>query len=160
MNVAIVDLYLKKEDNNTLENSICLSNLQAGTMLCVKNDSLWGSKSAKILDMVKQSMKNHKQFTYITVIEHVWRKWRMTSDETNLMKFCDALGLTKSINSIIGILSLLVEFSSITEKKDNQEYITKTALKVYEEFKTSLQEDRACIWMFLLDMLGLQRSHF
>merc|ERR1712241_1188723 len=75
LNIAIVDIYLKKENDETIigQNNISLTNLQAGTMLCVKNEKLWGDKSAKVLDMVKNSMKRRN---YSTVMELVWRKWR------------------------------------------------------------------------------------
>lgn len=127
---------------------VTITNMFAATIIIVRTPQLFNEQGVALLDAVKKTMP-FKDYTLS--FELVWRKWRINKDNEILFSLCNVLGLEKSVSSIIGILSVIVNFTLVLEKY-RKEFISSRVLTIFNQFDHSKKYE---LWLFLSDMLEL-----
>ena len=88
-------------------------------------------------------------------LELVWRKWKLTNDESVLLNMCTVLRLEQNGNAILLILVKLLDFQEVVTRMDEtcvlSEDSFELASSIAEQIGASAQE--SVLWLFLFDLV-------
>jgi hypothetical protein len=95
-------------------------------------------------------------------LELVWRKWKLTNDESVLLNMCTVLGLEQNGNVILLILVKLLDFQDVVTRMDETSVLSEdsfvSASSIAEHIGPSAQ--KPVLWLFLFDLVEYSKVGF